>query len=195
MEGFQAKAATRGLQVQCQGWRPPLAKATLHTLHTVVNLLIFACWSMLEMMRSPIPLQSGKLAGTSAVSSIFPIEVVPRPNPEAQGEALGRWANTAAWWIFVSGEKLIDTANSPSPKGPRHNSIWEGRGGGTQERHQTGGGATQIHRTREPHPEGQGRAQQTRRRGTARQERQPEQREQGTGMDRMVERAHGRQRQ
>ena len=66
---------------------------------------------------------------------------------------------------------------------------------GTQERQQTGGGATQTHRTREPHQEGQGRAQQTRRRGTARQERQPEQREQGTRMERMAERAHGRQRQ
>ena len=66
---------------------------------------------------------------------------------------------------------------------------------GTQERHQTGGGATQTHRTREPHQEGQGRAQQARRRGTARQERQPEQREQGTRMERMAERAHGRQRQ
>ena len=66
---------------------------------------------------------------------------------------------------------------------------------GTQERQQTGGGATQTHRTREPHQEGQGRAQQTRRRGTARQERQPEQREQGTRMERMGERAHGRQRQ
>ena len=66
---------------------------------------------------------------------------------------------------------------------------------GTQERHQTGGGATQTHRTREPHQEGQGRAQQTRRRGTAKQERQPEQREQGTRMERMVERAHGRQQQ
>ena len=66
---------------------------------------------------------------------------------------------------------------------------------GTQERHETGGGATQTHRTREPHQEGQGRAQQTRRRGTARQERQPEQREQGTRMERMVEHAHGRQRQ
>ena len=60
---------------------------------------------------------------------------------------------------------------------------------------QTGGGATQTHRTREPHQEGQGRAQQTRRRGTARQERQPEQREQGTRLERMGERAHGRQRQ
>ena len=66
---------------------------------------------------------------------------------------------------------------------------------GTQERHQTGGGATQTHRTREPHQEGQGRAQQTRRRGTAKQERQPEQREQRTRMERMVERAHGRLRQ
>ena len=66
---------------------------------------------------------------------------------------------------------------------------------GTQERHQTGVGATQTHRTREPHHEGQGRAQQTRRRGTARQERQPEQREQGTRMEGMGERAHGRQRQ
>ena len=66
---------------------------------------------------------------------------------------------------------------------------------GTQERQQTGGGATQTRRTREPHQEGQGRAQQTRRRGTARQERQPEQREQGTRMERMGERAHGRQRQ
>ena len=44
---------------------------------------------------------------------------------------------------------------------------------GTQERQQTGGGATQTHRTREPHQEGQGRAQQTRKRGAARQERQP----------------------
>ena len=66
---------------------------------------------------------------------------------------------------------------------------------GTRERHQTGGGATQTHRTREPHEEGQGRAQQTRRRGTARQGRQPGQREQGTRMERMVERAHGRQQQ
>ena len=66
---------------------------------------------------------------------------------------------------------------------------------GTQERHQTGGRATQTHRTREPHQEGQGRAQQTRRRGTARRERQLEQREQRTRMERMAERAHGRQRQ
>ena len=66
---------------------------------------------------------------------------------------------------------------------------------GTQERQQTGEGATQTHRTREPHQEGKGRAQQTRRRGTARQERQPEQREQGTRMERMGECAHGRQRQ
>ena len=65
----------------------------------------------------------------------------------------------------------------------------------TQERQKTGGGATQTHRPREPHQEGQGRAQQTRRRGTARQERQPEQREQGTRMEGMAERAHGRQRQ
>ena len=42
---------------------------------------------------------------------------------------------------------------------------------------------------------GQGRVQQTRRTGTARQERQPEQREQGTGMEGMGELAHGRQRQ
>ena len=66
---------------------------------------------------------------------------------------------------------------------------------GTQERQQTGEGTTQTHRTQEPHQEGQGRAQQTRRRGTARQERQPEQREQGTRMEGMGERAHGRQRQ
>ena len=74
---------------------------------------------------------------------------------------------------------------------------WDRRGCdmGTKERHQTGGGATQTHRTREPHQEGQGRAQQTRRRGTARQERQPEQREQGTRMEGMGERAHGTQRQ
>ena len=55
-----------------------------------------------------------------------------------------------------------------------------------------GGGA---HRTREPHQGGQGRAQQTRRRGTARRERQLEQREQRTRMERMAERAHGRKRQ
>ena len=59
---------------------------------------------------------------------------------------------------------------------------------GTQERQRTGEGATQTHRTREPHQEGQGRAQQTRRRGTARQERQPEQREQGTRREGMGER-------
>ena len=63
----------------------------------------------------------------------------------------------------------------------------------TQERQQTGGRVTQTHRTREPHQEGQGRAQHSRRRGTARQERQPEQREQGTRMEGMGERAHGRQ--
>ena len=67
---------------------------------------------------------------------------------------------------------------------------------GTQEHQQTGaptdrGGATQTHRTREPHQEGRGRAQQTRRRGAARQERQPGQ---GTRMEGMGERAHGRQR-
>ena len=66
---------------------------------------------------------------------------------------------------------------------------------GTQVPQQTGGRATQTHRTREPHQEGQERAQQTRRRGIARQERQPEQREQGTRMEGMGERAHGRQRQ
>ena len=63
---------------------------------------------------------------------------------------------------------------------------------GTQERQQTGGGATQTHRTREPHQEGQGRAEQARRRGTARHERQ---RGQGTRMEGMGERGHGRQRQ
>ena len=66
---------------------------------------------------------------------------------------------------------------------------------GTQECQQTGGGATQTHRTQEPHQEGQGRAHQTRRRGTSRQERQPEQREQGTRMERRGECVHGRQRQ
>ena len=66
---------------------------------------------------------------------------------------------------------------------------------GTQQRHQTRGGATQTHKTREPHQRGQGRAHQTRRRGTARQERLPERREQGTRMEQMVECAHGRQRQ
>ena len=66
---------------------------------------------------------------------------------------------------------------------------------GTQERQQTRGRATQTHRTWEPHQEGQGRAQPTRRRGTARQERQPEQREQGPRMEGMGERAHGRLRQ
>ena len=40
---------------------------------------------------------------------------------------------------------------------------------GTQERQRTGGGATQPHKTREPHQEGQRRVQQTRRRGAARQ--------------------------
>ena len=57
---------------------------------------------------------------------------------------------------------------------------------------QTGGGATQTHRTWEPHQEERGRARQTRRRGAARQERQPGQ---GTRMEGMGERAHGRQRQ
>ena len=66
---------------------------------------------------------------------------------------------------------------------------------GTQQRHQTRGGATQTHKTREPHQGGQGRAHQTRRRGTTRQERLPERQEQGTRMERMVERAHGRRRQ
>ena len=51
---------------------------------------------------------------------------------------------------------------------------------GAQERQQTGGGATQPHKTREPHHEGRGRVQQTRRRGAARQGRQPGQWEQGT---------------
>ena len=63
---------------------------------------------------------------------------------------------------------------------------------GTQERQQTRGGATQTHRTREPHQEGRGRAQRARRRGAARQKRQPGQ---GTRMGGMGERAHGRQRQ
>ena len=67
-----------------------------------------------------------------------------------------------------------------------------GQAGGTG---QTWGGATHTHRTWEPHQEGQGRVQQTRRRGTTRQEKQPEQREQGAKMERMGERAHGRQQQ
>ena len=50
--------------------------------------------------------------------------------------------------------------------------------------HLGGGGGRALHQE-----------QQTRRRGTARQERQPEQREQGTRMEGMGERAHGRQRQ
>ena len=53
---------------------------------------------------------------------------------------------------------------------------------GTQQRHQTRGGATQTHRTRESHQGGQGQAHETRR-GTARQERLPERREQGTRME------------
>ena len=69
--------------------------------------------------------------------------------------------------------------------------MWVGqewvRERGTQEHQQTGGGATQTHGTREPHQEGRGRAQQTRKRGAARLERQPGQ---GTRM----ERAHGRSR-
>ena len=79
-------------------------------------------------------------------------------------------------------------------------SIWGGgrvgqewvRKRGDQERQQTGGGATQTHKTQEPHQEGRGRAQQTRRRGAAGQERQPRR---GTRMEGMGERAHGRQRQ
>ena len=63
---------------------------------------------------------------------------------------------------------------------------------GTQERQQTGGGATKTHRTREPHQEGRGLAQQTRRKGAARQERQPGQ---GTRTEGMGECAHERQRQ
>ena len=77
---------------------------------------------------------------------------------------------------------------------PRVGQEWV-RDRDTQERQQTGGEASQTHRTQEPHQEGQGRAQQTRWGGTARQERQPEQREQGTRMERMGQRAHGRQRQ
>ena len=68
---------------------------------------------------------------------------------------------------------------------------WDKRGcatGAPRGTNKQGGGATQTHRTREPHQEGQGRVQQ-------RQERQLEQREQGTRMERMGERAHGRQRQ
>ena len=63
---------------------------------------------------------------------------------------------------------------------------------GTQGHQQSGGGATQTHRTREPHQEERGRARQTRRRGAARQERQPGQ---GARMEGMEERVHGRQRQ
>ena len=51
---------------------------------------------------------------------------------------------------------------------------------GAQERQRTGGGATQPHRTQEPHQERRGRVQQTRRSGAARQGRQPGQREQRT---------------
>ena len=64
-----------------------------------------------------------------------------------------------------------------------------GTGGGARQGHPGAptdrGRSNTDHRTREPHQEGQGRAQQTRRRGTARQERQPEQREQGTRMEGM----------
>ena len=48
---------------------------------------------------------------------------------------------------------------------------------GNKEHQRIGGGATQPHRMREPHQEGRGRVQRTRRRGAARQGRQPGQRE------------------
>ena len=59
---------------------------------------------------------------------------------------------------------------------------------GTQERQQTGGGATQTHRTREPHQKGQGGGAQQGRRGNQNSgNREPE-------WEGMGERAHGRQR-
>ena len=54
------------------------------------------------------------------------------------------------------------------------------RTGGTQGRQRKGGGATQPHRTWEPHQEGRGRVEQARRRGAVRQGMQQGQREQGT---------------
>ena len=72
---------------------------------------------------------------------------------------------------------------------------WDRRGCATGAPKSANRQGEEQHRTREPHQEVQGRAHQTRRRGTARQERQPEQQELGTRMERMVERAHWRQRQ
>ena len=58
---------------------------------------------------------------------------------------------------------MVSNVKSSHGGGRRVGQEWV-RERGTQERQKTGGGATQTHRTREPHQEGQGRAQQTRRR-------------------------------
>ena len=113
--------------------------------------------------------------------------------PRAPGGARHRSGHRAVTSQPRTGQSTSYGDVKPSYGGDRRVGQEGVRDRGTQERQQTGGGATQAHRTREPHQEGQGRAQQTRRRGTARQERQPEQREQGTRMERMGERAHGRQ--
>ena len=115
--------------------------------------------------------------------------------PRAPGGARHGGGNRAVTSQPRTGQSTSYGDVKPSYGGGRRLGQEGVRDRGTQERQQTGGGATQTHRTREPHQEGQGRAQQTRRRGTARQERQLEQREQGTRMEGMGERAHGRQRQ
>ena len=92
--------------------------------------------------------------------------------PRAPGGARHRGGNRAVTSQPRTGQSTSYGDVKPSYGGGRR--VGQGRDRGTQERQQTGGGATQTHRTREPHQEGQGRAQQTRRRGTARQERQPE---------------------
>ena len=115
--------------------------------------------------------------------------------PRAPGGARHGGGNRAVTSQPRTGQSTSYGDVKPSYGGGRRLGQEGVRNRGTQERQQTGGGATQTHRIREPHQEGQGRAQQTRRRGTARQERQPEQREQGTRMKRMAECAHGRQQQ
>ena len=50
-----------------------------------------------------------------------PKAAVPRP---ATMEKEKLWANTATWWIFVSGEKSIDPAHpSVLPPSPRYHHV------------------------------------------------------------------------
>ena len=86
------------------------------------------------------------------------------PVPRAPGGARHGGGNRAVTSQPRTGQSTSygDVKSSYGGGGRQVGQEWV-RERGTQERQKTGGGATQAHRTREPHHERQGRAQQTRR--------------------------------